>query len=105
MPYDKKLAELSQIMGKTYITYGSASTQQVNARIISTAEATVSSEAPMVAQADRAVNKAVNSYVDDGDLVQEIENENVKLEDVKEENLPPELKKLSHAERKKEIER
>lgn len=104
-PFDQKLAELSQTMGKTYITYGSVSTQQANTVNISSMEMTVSNEATLGAQADRAINKAVNSFVYDGDLVQEIENGNTKLEDVKEENLPEELKKLSAAERKKEIEK
>lgn len=104
-PYDRKLAELSQTMSKTYITYGSVSAQQVNARRISKLEDSVSTDATLGAQADRAINKAVNSFVYEGDLVQAIENKDTKLEDVKEENLPEELKKLSVAERKKEIDK
>ncbi len=59
----------------------------------------------MEAKADRAMNKAVNSFQYDGDLVQDVENEKVKIEDVKEEDLPQDLKKLPLAERKKEIDK
>jgi hypothetical protein len=65
------------------------------------AEATITAGAPAAAQADRAVNKAVNSFSYDGDLVQDVENETVKIEDVKEDQLPAELKKISPAERKR----
>lgn len=104
-PYDKKLAELAQKIGKTYITYGSLAVQGRNYTTLSKMEMTVSNDATVAAQADRAVNKAVNSFSYDGDLIQDIENEKIKLEDVKEENLPEELKKLPPAERKKEIEK
>ena len=59
----------------------------------------------MAAQADRAVNKAVNTFQYDGDLVQDVENQTVKIEDVKTENLPEELQKMSVSERKKEIDK
>lgn len=104
-PYDTKLAELAQKIGKTYITYGSVSAQQSNVVEVTSAEVQITADATTGAQAERSVNKALNSYSYKGDLVQDIENENIKLEDVKEENLPPELKKLSSTERKKEIER
>ncbi len=104
-PYDTKLAQLAGKIGKTYITYGSLSTQRLNSVRQSAAEVTITADASMGAQADRAVNKAVNSFSYDGDLIQDVENEVVKIEDVKESQLPEELKKLSSAERKKEIEK
>ena len=104
-PYDAKLAELAGKIGKTYTTYGSLSVQGRNFARQSAAEVTITADAPVAAQAERAVNKAVNSFSYDGDLVQDVENEIVKMEDVKDENLPVELKKLSPAERKKEIEK
>ncbi len=102
-PYDKKLAELAAKIGKTYITYGGSARQMSNLARQSAVEVTVTADAPLGAQADRAVNKAVNSFQYDGDLVQDIENETIKLEDVKEAELPPDLKKLPPAERKKEV--
>lgn len=104
-PYDAKLAELAGKIGKTYTTYGNISTRQLNSLRQTSAEVTITAGAPVAAQADRAVNKALNSFSYDGDLVQDVENEVVKIEDVKQEQLPDELKKLSPAERKKEIEK
>jgi len=104
-PYDAKLAELAAKIGKTYIPYGSVSVQRLNSLRQSTVEVTIAADAPAGAQADRAVNKAVNSLSYDGDLIQDVENEVVKIEAVKVENLPAELKKLAPAERKKEIEK
>ena len=62
-------------------------------------------DASMGAQAERAVNQAVNSFQYDGDLVQDVENETVKIEDVKTENLPEDMQKMSVSERKKVIEK
>ncbi len=104
-PYDTRLADLAAKIGKTYITYGNVSTQQTNALRQTSAEVTITSGADITAQADRAVNKAVNSFSYDGDLVQDVENSVVKLEDVKDDQLPADLKKLAPAERKKEIEK
>jgi hypothetical protein len=59
----------------------------------------------MAAQADRAVNKALNRDAYVGDLLQSIENNTVKLDEVKAEDLPEDLRKLSADERKKEVER
>lgn len=104
-PFDKKLAELGQKIGKTYITYGSLPVQARNFASIDVTESKILKDAPVTAQAERAVNKSVNSFSYAGDLIQSIENDEVKLENIKEEELPKELKKLSPAERKKEIER
>ena len=104
-PYDTKLAELAGKVGKTYITYGSKKKREANVTLQMSVEVTVTAGAPIAAQADRAVNKAVNSFQYDGDLVQDVENETVKLEDVKTEDIPEDLQKLTVAERKKEVDR
>ncbi|HSK74067.1 MAG TPA: vWA domain-containing protein [Pyrinomonadaceae bacterium] len=104
-PYDKKLAELAEKIGKTYITYGNAAAQRVNAARQVSNEVTITSGATVSAQAERAVNKAVNSFQYEGDLLQDIENDAVKLKDVKKEDLPEELKNLSPEDRKKEVEK
>jgi len=104
-PYDAKLAELAGKIGKTYITYGSLAVQGRNFARQSAVEVTITADAPVAAQADRAVNKALNSFSYDGDLVQDVENEVIKIEEVKDEQLPADLKKLAPAERKKEIEK
>lgn len=104
-PYDTKLAELATQVGQTYLTYGSRSVQALNMSAQATVEVTVMEGASMTAQADRAVNKAVNSFQYDGDIVQDVENEKIKIEDVKEDDLPDDLKKLPPAGRKKEIDK
>ena len=104
-PYDARLAALAVKNGKTYTTYGSKDKRDsFNARQM-TMDSRIASGASMNAQAERAVNKAVNSFQYAGDLVQDIENGAVKIEDIKKENLPEDLQTLSPAERKKEINR
>jgi hypothetical protein len=104
-PYDAKLAELAAKLGKTYVTYGAKNKRDTNVAKQAAAESRISSDAAMGAQADRALNKAVNSFQYDGDLVQDVENETVKIEDVKKDDLPEDLQKLSVTERKREIDK
>jgi Mg-chelatase subunit ChlD len=108
-PYDSRLAELAGKLGSTYLAYGGGSGEvgiayrEKQMRLQSATESKVSKGAPMAAQADRAMNKAINGAAYTGDLLQSIENETIKLEAVKEEDLPDNLKKLTPAERQKEI--
>ena len=104
-PYDAKLAELAAKVGKTYMTYGDKRKRDENVTAQSASEMRITKDAALGAQADRAVNKAVNSFQYDGDLVQDVENETVKIEDVKTENLPEDLQKMSVAARKREIDK
>jgi Mg-chelatase subunit ChlD len=110
-PYDARLSELGNRLGSTYLAYGGGAgvegerfRNEAQARQVKT-ESVVSGDAPVAAQADRAVNKALNRDAYVGDLLQSIENGSVKLDDVKTEDLPDDLKKLSSAERQKEVER
>jgi len=104
-PYDAKLAELAAKVGATYLTYGTVAVQSLNINARQVTELRIATDATLGAQADRAVNKAVNSFQYDGDLVQDVENAKIKIEDVKEADLPEELKKMPPAERKKEIDK
>jgi Mg-chelatase subunit ChlD len=104
-PYDSKLAGLAAKLGKTYVTYGEKKKRDSLVHTQAATESRVTMDASMGAQAERAVNKAVNSFQYDGDLVQDVENQTVKIEDVKTENLPEEMQKLSVAERKKVIDK
>jgi uncharacterized protein YegL len=110
-PYDSRLSELGNKLGATYLAYGGGAgpggaryREEAKARQVST-ETTVAASAPVAAQADRAVNKALNRDAYVGDLLQSIENNSVKLDEVKAEDLPEDLRKLSADERKKEVER
>ena len=102
-PYDSKLADLAAKLGKTYVSYGAKSKRDALAARQVATEDRITAAAPAPAQAERAVNKAVNSFQYDGDLVQDVENDTVKLKDVKTEDLPEDLQKLSPAEREKVI--
>jgi Mg-chelatase subunit ChlD len=104
-PFDQKLAELANSLGKTYTTYGNKNARELNISARQVSELAISARAPMGAQADRAVNKAVNSFQYDGDLVQDVENNAVKVEDIKTADLPEDLQKLTPAKLKAEIDR
>jgi Mg-chelatase subunit ChlD len=110
-PYDARLAELGNKIGGTYLAYGGGAGpagehfRKENEMRQAATETKVMADAPAAAQADRAMNKAINSVAYSNDLIQAIENETVKLEDVKQEDLPENLKKMSPAERKKEVDK
>jgi Mg-chelatase subunit ChlD len=104
-PYDEKLSALSNQLGGTYLAYGRAEAQAAARRRQSETEEKISDAAPVAAKADRAMNKSINSMSYAGDFLQSLENGTLKLEDVKPEELPEELRNLSPAERKQEIEK
>jgi hypothetical protein len=110
-PYDEQLSTLSQKLGGTIIAYGGGAGPAGDAyrdEVMATSrasEAKVATAAPKPAQAERALNKALNKDAYANDLLQSIENGSVKADAVKEENLPADLRKLSAAERKQEIDK
>lgn len=104
-PFDSKLADLANRLGGTYLAYGKAEVRKDNAARQVATESKIYAGASNTAQADRAMNKVINKDAYAGDLLQSIENESVKLDAVKEDELPDDLKKLSSAERQKEIEK
>ena len=104
-PFDSKLADLAARLGKTYVSYGDKKQRDANVAAQSKAESRITADAAMGAQADRALNKAVNNFSYDGDLVQAVENDAVKIDELKKEDLPEDLQKMTAAERKKEIDR
>jgi Mg-chelatase subunit ChlD len=113
-PFDSELSRLGSKVGSTYLAYGGGGFGPAGAVTFQRArreaqlgvESKVASAAPMAGQADRAVNKAINRYAyDSSDLIQQVENGAVKLDTLKEADLPADLKKLSPAARKKEVDR
>jgi Mg-chelatase subunit ChlD len=110
-PFDARLSELGNRLGSTYLAYGGGAGpagEAFRGRAMAaqaSTETTVAGAAPITAQAERAVNKALNRDAYVGDLLQSIENGSVKLEDVKTEDLPADLQKLPAGERRKEIDR
>ena len=108
-PYDKEIAELGAKLGSTYMSYGGGAGEagekyraETKARQVD-AEVVVASRAAPDAAADRAVNKVLNADAYVGDLLQSLENGTLKLDSVKDEDLPADLRKLSVNERKTEI--
>jgi Mg-chelatase subunit ChlD len=104
-PYDEKLGALSNQLGGTYLAFGGEGMRAASRARHEAAEAKIAAAAPSPALADRAKNKAINSMSYAGDLLQGLENGTVKLDDVKPEELPEELRKLAPEERKQEIEK
>lgn len=101
-PHDAEIAKLSKELGATTIAYGSAA-QQSSVR---SKNAAAESAAPSVAAARASYNtkdggKAIQGR---GDLLVDVAEGKVDLKTVKNDELPPELKKLSEAERMTYIE-
>lgn len=108
-PYDTRLAELGTKLGSTFTPYGGgaggATMRAESAARQAATETKIASAAPVAAQAERAINKSLNTSAYVGDLLQNIENGTLKLESVKDEDLPDDLRRLPPGERGKEVER
>jgi len=110
-PYDEQLGALANKLGGTYLAYGGGAGAEgerfraVAKDVAEVSEQTVATRAAPSARAERALNKVVNADAYVGDLLQNIENGSVKLDSVKEEDLPADLRKLSPDARKQEIEK
>jgi Mg-chelatase subunit ChlD len=110
-PFDAELSKLGTKVGATYFAYGGGMGRMSGAAVRSSkaeaqkkTEGRVALAAPAAAQADRAINKAINAAAyDDSDLIQAIENGTVKLDTLKKDELPDELQKLSTNDRQKVI--
>jgi Mg-chelatase subunit ChlD len=94
-PFDKALGELSDKLGATVLGYGDAPRRAA----VASGEAGARAYEP-TAKADRAVAKAASTRHSEDDLIDALREKRVKLEDLKDEQLPDELKKLSPEERK-----
>ena len=99
-PYDEQLRSLSTKLDSAYIPYG---TTKERSRALAMAEETsgkIRDAAPAEAMAERAVNKSMNRYsYSSDDLVQGVENGNVKLQDLEEDQLPENMQKMTATER------
>ncbi len=101
-PQDKRLVELSAHINKTFLFYGSERARFAGNQ--AEQDGNAAKAAPAVA-AQRAVTKGSSAYnYSDHDLVDAVKEGKVKLEDVKKDDLPDDLKKLSAEELKKAVE-
>ena len=110
-PYDEQLSQLGTRLGGTFLAYGGGagaegeSYRGLRKDMADRTEAAVATRSAPSAAAERSVNKALNAKAYIGDLLQDIENGSTKLESIKAEDLPSELKTLSAEQRTKEIEK
>lgn len=110
-PYDEQLSQLGTRLGGTYVAYGGGagaegeSYRGLRKEMADRTEAAIATHSAPAAVAERSVNKALNAKAYIGDLLQDIENGSIKLESIKAEDLPSELKNLSAEDRTKEIEK
>lgn len=110
-PYDEQLGELGRRLGGTFTAYGGgaghagASLRAMTVARQAAMESDVAASAPAPAQADRALNKALNDEAYAGDLLQNLENSSAKLDSVKEEDLPDDLRRLAPTAREQEVEK
>jgi len=101
-PQDKEIARLGTELNKTYLGYGSRGYEAVARQSAQDSNASSVAKGSMM---NRAVFKASAQYRNDSwDLVDAVNNKSVKLEEVKKEELPEEMKEMSLEERKSHIE-
>jgi len=99
-PYDKKLANLSSKINKTYVAFGQAQERQRRKGRQLAQDRAAKSAAPAAA-ANRADFKAKDAYnASAWDLIDALKKGKVKLKDIKTEHLPKEMQKMTLAERK-----
>ncbi|MBI3854648.1 MAG: VWA domain-containing protein [Planctomycetes bacterium] len=99
-PFDKELGELSDKLGGTVLAFGDGRRKAA----VASGEAKAR-EYASDAKADRAVAKAASTRHSEDDLIDALREKRVKLEEVKEEQLPEELKKMTPEERKAHLEK
>lgn len=110
-PYDEQLGQLATKLGGTFVAYGGGAGtdgeryREATKIAAGMAEESIAADAPSVAKAERAVNKAVNRQAYIGDLMQGIENGSVQVDKLKEEDLPADLRSMSAEQRKQDIEK
>lgn len=101
-PQDKRLVELSAGINKTYLFFGEERARFAGNQAAQDGNA---AKAAPAAAAQRAITKGSAAYnYSDHDLVDAVKEGKVKLEEVKKEDLPDDLKKLSGEELKKAVE-
>ena len=104
-PQDEELARLSSALNKTYIPYGTEDARKEATARQQAQDSNAAGAAPAVASL-RSLTKASANYRNaDWDLVDALKEKTVELEDVKQEQLPEELRKLSPEELKAHVEK
>jgi len=101
-PQDKRLAELSAALNKTYLAYGRGGKEGAARQVAQDANA-ASVSAGIVAQ--RAATRSSAYYTNEAwDLVDALGKGKAKLEEVKKEDLPEEMQKMTLDEQRAHVE-
>jgi hypothetical protein len=96
-PQDKKIAELGAKLNETYVAYGKAGEEASTRQKVQDANAAKTSSGSFI---QRSVTKANPYYVNAGwDLVDAVNQNQVKLAEVKEADLPENMRRMNAAER------
>jgi Mg-chelatase subunit ChlD len=99
-PYDSDLARINREMAQSTLVYGSAATQQK-----SQAKASLAASLPAAVAAERAGYASKSGQNASYDLLDAVKGKKVRLEDLKTEELPPEMRKMTLNERKEHLEK
>jgi Mg-chelatase subunit ChlD len=99
-PFDKRLHEINSEMARTTLVYGSAEQQRADSAKNTAATGLAPGEG-----AERAAFNAKGGQAASYDLLDNIKKGKVKLEDLKEDELPQELRKLTLKERKEHLDK
>ena len=101
-PQDKEIAELGVKMNETYIAYGKAGKEGVERQALQEANLHGVASSQPAAPVERAMSKANGAYQNAGwDLVDAAKDGKVQVKDMKEEDLPDNMKKMDTASREK----
>jgi hypothetical protein len=102
-PQDAEIAKLGVELNKTYLPFGKMGQAGQARQCVQDANASASSVGAIV---NRSISKGNAVYCNDAwDLVDAIKNGHCKLEDVKDEDLPPDMVKLDKAARAARVDR
>jgi hypothetical protein len=104
-PQDAELTRLSAAINKTYIPYGDDHSRGVAVARQEAQDENASKAAPAVASLRSQTKGSANYRNADWDLVDALKEKTVELKDVKKDQLPEELRKLSADELKARIEK
>jgi Mg-chelatase subunit ChlD len=99
-PHDARLAEINAQLARSTVVFGDDAKRERDLR-----KADEAAKLPAPAAADRAGFAGKEGKAASYDLLDAVKNKRVKLEDLKEDQLPAELKKLTLEERKTHLEK
>jgi Mg-chelatase subunit ChlD len=99
-PHDKRLAEINSELAGTTVAFGGAAQQRATKAAADEAKAL-----PAAPAADRAAFNAKKESNGANDLLDAVKSKKVKLEELKKDDLPPEMQKMDPKEQKEYLEK